>query len=295
MHKSLFRQSHPLVTSCYYIVMLLIVMSTTNPMIIVVSFFANLLVQLLNLKGKKKNDLFYPLLFLGVITVTNPLFVHRGATILFFLFNKPITMEAFVYGFFMGMMIVTVIYLFQNFQKAVDSEQFFYLFGKRFPKATLILTLIFRFIPLLKNYHQELNQVQKTVQRTEQRRFSEKVFYGLDLFGNLFSWSLENAMDTADSMKARGYGSTTRSSRLTYNWSKTDSLFLLVILLSGLFFIFERMSGVYQFKFYPYHDNIFVLIQQHWLNYLFILILACIPLINQVREVIVWAILKSRI
>lgn len=295
MNKALFRQHHPLVNSCYYILMLLIVMSTTNPLIISVFFFGSLFFQLSYSKGKQKKTVFYPLIVLALITVTNPLFVHRGATILFFLFNKPVTKEAFVYGFFMGMMIATVIYLFQNFQKAVESEQFFYLFGKRFPKATLILTLIFRFIPLLQQYFKELNQVQKTIKRTQKQSFKERAFYGLDLFGNLFSWSLENAMDTADSMKARGYGVMIRSSRLSYRWRKIDTLFLIMIILSGCLFIYSMVNGQYQFNYYPYQDNVYLLVQQYWLNYLFLFILAFLPLINRVRKVIVWSILKSKI
>lgn len=64
-------------------------------------------------------------------------------------------------AFFSGLMIASVIYLFQAFQASVDSEQFFYLFGKRLPKLTLILSMIFRFIPLFQQYYRELNQVQK--------------------------------------------------------------------------------------------------------------------------------------
>ncbi|MGX7264144.1 energy-coupling factor transporter transmembrane component T [Enterococcus crotali] len=295
MNKSLFRQSHPLVISCYYIVILLIVMSSTNPVIIGACFLGSLLLQLLNLKGKSKKIVLYPLIFCLVITITNPLFVHRGATILFFLFNKPITMEAFVYGFFMGLMIVTVIYLFQNFQTSVESEQFFYLFGKRFPKTVMILTLVFRFIPLLQQYFQELNQVQKTVQRTQKSSFKERAAYGFDLFGNLFSWSLENAMDTADSMKARGYGSKTKSSRLSYSWRKTDTLWLILIFFFCSFFIFRMIKDRYVFNYYPYFDNIYSRIQQDWSDYLLILVVACLPLLKRLREVFVWSILKSRI
>lgn len=294
MHPSFFRQTHPFVTSCYYIVALVIVMSTINPVIILCFFVASLLLRLLDLEGKSKKSVVYPLFFLGIITITNPVFVHRGATILFFFLNKPITMEAFIYGFFMGMTIVTVIYLFQNLQKAVDSEQFFYLFGKRFPKSGLILILVLRFIPLLQKYYRELNQVQKMVQQTQRRFFLERVAYGADLFGNLFSWSLENAMDTADSMKARGYGVTARSSRLHYTWRKKDTLFLIVIALTCLFFIFSTVNGYYQFNYYPYHDNIYELILKKWLNYLFFFGVALYPLLNRLKEVIVWTILKSK-
>lgn len=295
MNPHFFRQRHPLVISCYYLMMLLIAMSTTNPLIIGCCFLGSLTFRLLHFKKGNKQSIIFPLFFLILITITNPLFVHRGGTILFFFLNKPITLEAFVYGLFMGMMIASVIYLFQNFQSAVDSEKFFYLFGKRFPKSALILTMIFRFIPLFQAYYQELNQVQKTIQRTQKRTFKEKASYGLDLFGNLFSWALENAMDTADSMKARGYGVTVKSSRTSYRWRKIDSFSLFMIISLTCLFILSVTQGSYQFNFYPYQENLFLALEQRWLDYLVIMFLALLPTLNRIREVIVWTILKSRI
>lgn len=295
MNPHFFRQRHPLVISSYYLLMLLIAMSTTNPLIIGSCFFGSLSFRLVHLKKGKKHSIIFPLIFLILITITNPLFVHRGGTILFFFLGKPMTLEAFVYGFFMGMMIASVIYLFQNFQTSADSEKIFYLFGKRFPKSALLVTMVFRFIPLFKTYYQELNQVQKTIQRTQKRSFREKTSYGLDLFGNLFSWALENAMDTANSMKARGYGVTTRSSRTVYHWRILDSFSLVIIISLGSLFIMLVMQGNYQFNFYPYQENLLLLLKQRWLDYLVILVFALIPTLNQIRKVIVWTILKSKI
>lgn len=294
MNQYFFKSSHPLVSSSYYLLMLLIVMSTTNPIIIISCFLASLSLRLFKLLNKKKNGLFYPLVLVFLLTVTNPLFVHRGGTILFFFLNKPITKEAFTYGFFMGLMIASVIYLFQAFQATVDSEQFFYLFGKQLPKVTMILTMIFRFIPLFKQYYQELNQVQKTVQRTQQRNFKEKVAYGFDLFGNLFSWALENGMDTADSMKARGYGVTTRSSRLTYRWRKLDTIAIIFLIGCSGVFLLALSKGNYHYNFYPYSESFSVFWRIQGLQYLLIIVVAFIPVLKRIKEEIVWAILKSK-
>lgn len=294
MNRHFFRQNHPFVTSSYYLLMLLVVMSTTNPVIISSCFLGSLLFRLFH-SNKQRGSILYPLVILGVITVTNPLFVHRGGTILFFFLNKPITKEAFVYGFFMGMMIATVIYVFQNFQEAIDSEQFFYLFGQRLPKAALILSLVFRYIPMLQQYYQELDQVQKTMQRRPKRKIKERAAYGFDLFGNLFSWSLENAMDTADAMKARGYGVVKRSSRLNYRWRTLDTGYLFMIVTLGSLFLFFMVNERYQFDYYPYQENLLLTIYQHWLDYLVLFIFSFLPLLNRVKEVMVWHILKSKI
>ena len=296
MNEKFFNHRHPLVSSSYYIVMLLIVMSTTNPMVIGSCFIGSFCFRVIQLRGRRLvSSLGFPFFFLIVISVTNPLFVHRGGTILFFFLGKPFTLEALLYGLQMGIMIATVLFLFQILQTVVDSEKFFYLFGKRFAKLSLILTMIFRFIPLFQQYFQELRQVQKTMERTQQRNLQEKASYGLDLFGNLFSWALENAMDTADSMKARGYGSFKRSSRISYHWSWVDTIYLFAILgMLGIFLI-SLTKGVYLFNYYPYIENVTFFIENHWLNYGLIFLFAMLPTINSVKEGIIWTILKSRI
>lgn len=295
MNKFFFERRHPLVITAYYILVLVILMSTTNPLIITACFLGSLSFQLLQLNGRKKRSVLYPLIFLLIITITNPLFVHRGGTILFFFLSRPVTKEAFIYGFFMGLMIAGVIYLFQNFQSQIDLEQFYYLFGQRFPKLALILTMIFRFIPLFQRYYHELNQVQKTVHRTQDRSFKQKVSYGLDLFGNLFSWSLENAMDTASSMKARGYGIGKRSSRVQYEWQKKDSFFLLILGVTTIVFMYLLFADRYHFDYYPYVENFFEAFKRQWASYLGILVLAFLPTFNRLKETIIWTILKSKI
>lgn len=296
MNKNFFNHRHPLVASSYYIVVLLIVMSTTNPIVIGSCFIGSFCFRLIQLKGRQFIRSFgFPFFFLIAITLTNPLFVHRGGTILFFFFGKPFTLEALVYGLHMGIMIATVLFLFQSLQVVVDSEKFFYLFGKRFAKLSLILTMIFRFIPLFQHYFQELRQVQKTMDRTQQRSLKEKADYGLDLFGNLFSWALENAMDTADSMKARGYGSYQRSSRISYRWSWVDTVCLFGVLGMLSIFLISLAKGVYLFNYYPYTESITLLFENHWLNYGLIFLFALLPTINSVREGIIWTILKSKI
>jgi energy-coupling factor transport system permease protein len=291
---SFFKTVHPFVAACYYLLMLLLTMSTDNPVLLSSIFFGCLSLRLFYLAGKSKRSIIYPLIFMLVIGLTNPLFIHRGATVLFFLGRQPITAEAAVYGLFMGMKIASVIYLFQNMQSAVGMEKFFYLFGKRLPKLTVILALIFRFIPLFRYYFTELNQVQQTFQQTRKLRLREKATYGLDLFGHLFTWLLESSMDTADAMKARGY-TTQRSSRLVFKWHFYDTLVILLLGGSGLFYLSVFLPEGAAYTFYPYLEAVGPFIQQQAFYYLFFFIFACLPTFNKLREGITWLILQLRI
>ncbi|MTD41726.1 energy-coupling factor transporter transmembrane protein EcfT [Erwinia sp. CPCC 100877] len=294
MSQSFFKPVHPFVTVCYYLFLLAFTMSTANPVVLSSVFISSLSLRLFYLAGQSKRSITYPLFFMLIIGITNPLFVHRGGTVLFFLGRKPITFEAFIYGIFMGMMIASVIYLFQNMQAAIGMEKFFYLFGQRLPKLTILLTLIFRFMPLFQYYFTELNQVQRSIQKTQKLRFREKAAYGLDLFGHLFTWLLETSMDTADAMKARGY-TTHRSSRLVFQWSYSDLIFLLLLGGSGIFYTHSFLIEGFAYHFYPYSEALGPFIRQRPLYYILFVIFTCLPTINKLREEITWRILQSRI
>lgn len=49
----------------------------------------------------------------------------------------------------------------------------------------------------------------------------------------LLTWSLEEGLQTADSMKARGYGTGRRSSYSPYRWRPKDGAALFFLLIAG--------------------------------------------------------------
>ena len=97
------------------------------------------------------------------MAVTNPIFVHNGETILFFMNDNPVTLEAFIYGGAASLMIVSVLLWCRCYSAVLTTDKFLYLFGKVIPKLGLILSMAFRFIPLFKYQIRKINQSQKTI------------------------------------------------------------------------------------------------------------------------------------
>ena len=93
----------------------------------------------------------------------------------------------------------------------------------------------------------------------------EKSKHGLKILSIMTTCALENAIDTADSMKSRGYGLKGRTNFSNYRFDTRDrSMFtvlitLIVILLIGAFL------GQNTIQFFPF-------IQRHLLNLLFFFI-----------------------
>lgn len=82
------------------------------------------------------------------MSLANPLFIHNGETVLFFMNDNPITLEAIIYGGVSSLMIVGVLLWCRCYGAILTTDKFLYLFGRLIPKLGLILSMAFRFIPL---------------------------------------------------------------------------------------------------------------------------------------------------
>lgn len=85
-----------------------------------------------------------------LVAVTNPLFSHNGVTPLFYLNGNPVTLEAFVYGAAIAVMVVGVMLWCRCYSAVMTSDKFLYLFGRAIPKLALVLSMALRFIPMFK-------------------------------------------------------------------------------------------------------------------------------------------------
>lgn len=92
----------------------------------------------------------------------------------------------------------------------VTSDKYIWLFGRIFPAAGLVLSCAIRFLPMFIRTSREFAAVQNVQSiRGRLRAFSASVGY-----------SAERAMDSALSMKARGYGTSPRTSFSIYRFTE---------------------------------------------------------------------------
>lgn len=176
-----------------------------------------------------------------VFALSNPLFSHNGATSLFFIGDLPITLEALAYGAVFGCMLFAAV-LWGSFSTAfMTSDKYIWLFGRVLPAAGLTLSCALRFVPLF---------VKRTAQfRAARRDGSLRGF--LKAFGASLSFSAEEAISAADSMRSRGYGSGRRSFYSLYRFSVSDGLTLAVVVVSGTCCALLCAFGAGRFFFYP--------------------------------------------
>ncbi len=290
-----FGNYHPFVLLIYFLSVLLVAMFVSNPVLQTEALAGGILFCIMIQRKRETvgNLGFYVPLFL-MIAITNPLFSHNGVTPLFFLNGNPVTLEAFVYGIAIAVMLIGVILWCKCYSEIMTSDKFLYLFGKVIPKLSLVLSMALRFIPMFKRQMHRVSRAQKAMGLYSSKSFTDKIRSHMRVFMAMIAWSLENSIETSASMKARGYGLKRRTNFSLFHFYSGDAVLLatcvlmLGITVSGaamnetVFYYYPRISGlnlsVYAITVYTAFG-----------------ILSFIPFITEVKEALVWKYYISKI
>jgi energy-coupling factor transport system permease protein len=207
------------------------------------------------LKGKTgvRFNLLYMVPFLLFMAVMNPVFNHQGVTILFYLNNgNPITKESILYGVAAACMFVTVIIWFSCYNVVMTSDKFIYIFGKILPALSLIFSMVLRFVPRYLAQIKVISNAQKCIGRDiTQGNLLARARNGITILSIMTTWALENAIETADSMKSRGYGLPGRTSFSIFRLDARDKVALLIM--TGLIAVVAASAamGENTMRYYP--------------------------------------------
>lgn len=234
----LLSRSHPVCCFAYLAAVLGITIFTRQPIMLLMSAAGAFL--LLVLSGMARHTLWLPVIVV-VSAAANPIFVHRGDTVLLFVGDLAITLESIVYGAVFGLMLAAAAGWSVAAAKYMTSDKYIYLFGRIVPTSALVLSCGLRLVPLF-------------IRRT--RDFSsacgeEGVKPVLKAFSASVGYSAEQAMTSADSMRARGYGTAKRTSYSLYRFRHTEGLQLFAIALLFAAAVVLMCFGAAGFEFYP--------------------------------------------
>lgn len=249
---STFSQLHPSVNLIFYAFAVCITMFSTAPAFLAVTFVFSFIYSVL-LGGFKqiKVNLMFMIPIVILMTLINTLFTHNGATVLMYINNNRITLEAFLFGFASSILLTSVIVWFASFNKVMTSDKLIYVFGKAAPVMGLTLSMIFRFIPLLKERYREIHLGQVCMGRTGGANIFQKIRMTCKEISILISWSLEAAIETSDSMETRGYGLKGRTSFHLFKMTARDKVCLAYVLVFGTVTAVACFMGYTDIWYYP--------------------------------------------
>jgi energy-coupling factor transport system permease protein len=207
------------------------------------------------LNGRKalRFALVFMLPMLVLAALINPAFSHRGVTILAYLpSGNPLTLESIVYGIAAALMLITVIAWFSCYNAVMTSDKFIYLFGRIIPALSLILSMALRLVPRFRAQIAVIAQAQRCIGRDASNGgLLKRARHGIKILSIMMTWALENAIETADSMKSRGYGLPGRTAFSIFRFDNRDSMALVFLLLCGAYIITGAAMGGLKFIYYP--------------------------------------------
>lgn len=252
-----FKNYHPISNFIYFFVVILFSMLFWNPFLILVSVVCSFLYSL-KLNGKKslRFNIIYALPFALFCAVLTPLFNHEGATVLYYFPNgNPLTKEALLSGITSGGMLFCVFLWFSCFNTVMTSSKFVYLFSKLSPFVSLLLSLVLGFVPKFIKQFKKIADIKKLSSiEKEKKSIKEKTKFYAGVFSSHITWALENSLQTAQSMKSRGYGIENAKKRTSFSphqFKKRDIVFLSYLSFFSIVFVFGIIKGKLNFNFYP--------------------------------------------
>ena len=252
--KDRFGHYHPLVNFLYFALVIGFSMALNHPLAQGISLICAI-VYAVQTDGAKavRFTLRWCLPMVLLTAFINPAFSHEGRTILLYFPNgNPLTLESILYGISSGVLIATVMLWFLNFNRVITSDKFIYLFGRIIPAMSLVLSMTLRFIPKFKAQLQLVTDAQKSIGRDiSEGSIWRRTKIAITVLSIMVTWALENAIETADSMKSRGYGLKGRTAFSIYCFDDRDKMALLYLGFCGFYLLTGSMVSAFGFRYFP--------------------------------------------
>ena len=249
-----FSDYHPFINFLFFVSVIGFSLALTHPLAQCISLICAI-IYAVSINGKKSLQFLLKFCLPTVLltALINPVFNHKGATVLLSFGNgNPLTFESILYGLSAGAMLMTTLMWFSSFNRVMTTDKFIFLFGKAIPSLSLVFSMTLRFVPNFKSQLASVTEAQKSIGRDiSSGSFVSRIKTAAVIFSVMVTWALENAIETSDSMKSRGYGLKNRTFFAIYRFDKRDKYALILLcgccslIITGLFI------SAFDFRYFP--------------------------------------------
>lgn len=242
---------HPASAFVYIAALLILAMMFFDPVFIALNLIIAVVegVIFTSLRSTLKG-LLWGLPAIAVVAAVNGMVSRGGQTVLFYFLGTPITLESVFYGVCSGVMLVSIILYFTVYNRLLPPEKFLYLFSGILPAFSMVVIMTQRFFPAIIKRFGEIRAARRNFKKTESGKKAKKLQPLFKEISALLSWSMEEGLETADSMKAKGYGCAKRSSYAVYKFTAKDTVLIcLTLVLTASAIVFYYCGA--KTEFYP--------------------------------------------
>ena len=284
-----FSSFHPIVNLIYFIVVIAFSMFVMHPVFIAISVACALLYSIM-LKGTKSLvfslKVILPMAVISVII--NILTNKNGATPIGEFWGIVISKEALIAGICTAGVIASAVLWFACFNAVFTNEKLVYVFGRIMPSLSVILSMVLRFVPQFGADFKKTVNAQRSMGRDITKGNLSGRFKTLSLIMSvMLGKTLEGSVETADSMRGRGYGLKGKTSFNMYNFKLRDFAMLVLVAVILVYVILNGTGYTYYPVFYMQFDVP--------LTFFAFFSLCVIPVITEVWERLKWKYLISKI
>ena len=291
-----FSRCHPAVGFAFFVGAIGLGAMIMHPAYILVSgsFAVSYYCLLKGAKGIKLVVLSIPVFLF--LTFANPLVNHDGQRILTYVFGKPYTFEALVYGMVIAGMLIVMLLWAGCYNAVMTSDKFMTLFGGVIPTISMLLLMVLRLVPNMIRKISQLAGARKCIGRGagENSTRREKVTDSLNIISALMTWALEGGVITADSMRSRGYGTDTRTTFQIHTMDGQDVVLLAVMAVLAAAIIGLIAGGGTVANYTPVME-ITPVTGRYLVGFAAYCVFLSLPTVLYIKEAVQWHISRSRI
>lgn len=291
-----FGRRHPAVNLIFFIAAAVLTAECLHPLFLAVSLTAALSYAIKTNGKKALKTFFCAFLPLGIfVTLINLLTAHYGVTVLFTLKSgNVLTLESLACGGALACEIIALLLWFMSFNRIMTEEKILCVFGRFFPGVALFIMMVLRFLPMYNRMLKETDDARVGMTAVNGNSRLQRFKLSLNSLSGVITRALEDGIDTADSMKGRGYGASRRKSYSQIRFKAADGIFIvtLTVLIGAVAFLLHSGAG-----YASYNPIITVgsLDIKTVLALIFYAAFSFSPLIYDTAEVIKWNSLYSTI
>ena len=243
-HPDAFAALNPALNLTFFLAALVWTVLLRHPAYTLVSLLAGALYYRALLGRKAWRTFGSFLILMLALTALNPLFNPRGAHPLFALLGRPYTLESLCYGASAAGMFAAALLWFFCYGQVVTEDKLTAVLGRRLPALSLLLVMVLRLVPAVGRRARQISGARRCVGLSGGDTLRERIETGMTTLSALSGAMLEGSVITADSMRARGYGTAKRTSFQIYRMNTLDWILIAVMLtLAGVAAVVAAMGG----------------------------------------------------
>lgn len=201
-----FDACHATVPAALFAGAVALAMLAVHPVCVAVSLVGALLFSLLARGGAATaRGLAWQLPLLALVCLLNPLFSASGSTLLFKLGPRSVYLESLAYGATMGGLMVAVVLWFEVAAAVLTQDRLLALAPRRARALPLVAGMVTQLVPQLLGRSREVRATLSACTAAGTRPGVREALTRTSSM--LLTWSLEESIERADSMRARGWES----------------------------------------------------------------------------------------